>query len=175
MTTQAPTLRTERLTLRAHRLEDFDDYLALWADPEVYRYISGEPMAPSDGWTRLLRYAGHWAMLGFGYWVITDRSSGQFVGDIGFADYHRDISPSLDGMPEAGWALASSHHGKGLASEALAAVIDWGDQHFGNRTTCCIIDPNNAPSIKLAQRFGYQFWVETQFAGTTSNLYRRAP
>ena len=75
---------------------------------------------------RLLRYGGMWPMLGYGYWAIEEKASGALVGDIGYADFMREMTPPLDGMPEMGWVLASSAHGKGYASEALAAISAWG-------------------------------------------------
>lgn len=60
----APTLETERLILRPHRVQDFEAVAALWAEPEVVRFISGTPSAPEESWARLLRYIGHWQALG---------------------------------------------------------------------------------------------------------------
>jgi RimJ/RimL family protein N-acetyltransferase len=62
---EAPRLETERLVLRAHRVEDFPDLAALWSDPLVTRFISGVPQTPEESWSRLLRYAGHWLLLGY--------------------------------------------------------------------------------------------------------------
>lgn len=56
-----PVITTERLTLRPHLLADFEDSLAMWADPAVVRYVGGEPSSPEEAWSRLLRYAGLWA------------------------------------------------------------------------------------------------------------------
>lgn len=61
-----PTLRTERLVLRGHRREDLGDCAAMWADPEVTRYLGGRPFSEEEVWGRLLRYVGHWAIMGFG-------------------------------------------------------------------------------------------------------------
>src|SRR5271170_6882454 len=97
---EPPSLETERLTLRGHRLEDFVQCAAMWADPHVTRYIGGKPLTEEESWTRLLRYVGHWALLGFGYWVAEENATGSFVGEIGFADYKRDLEPSLKGVPE---------------------------------------------------------------------------
>ncbi len=171
--TTAPTLTTDRLILRAHRLDDFSDYLTMWNEPIVYRHIGGQAMARSEAWTRLLRYPGHWSLLGYGYWVITDRKSGAFAGDIGFADYQREIEPRLK-YPEAGWALSPSYHGLGLASEALKAILDWGDSNLNAPSTVCMIAPSNQASIKLAEKFGYQCYLETEFAGDPTLLFERA-
>jgi RimJ/RimL family protein N-acetyltransferase len=62
------------------------------------------------GLRRLLRYVGHWAVLGFGYWVVEEKASGEFVGETGFADYRREMKPSLDGAPEIGWVLTPRFH-----------------------------------------------------------------
>jgi RimJ/RimL family protein N-acetyltransferase len=107
----APPIDTARLTLRGHKAGDIDESAALWADPMVVRHIGGRPFSREESWTRLLRYAGHWALLGFGYWVVRERSSGRFVGEVGLADYRRDLVPAIEGTPEAGWVLAPWAHG----------------------------------------------------------------
>ena len=102
-----PTLQTERLRLRGHRLDDFGPCAAMWADPTVTRHIGGKPSTEEESWTRLLRYVGHWAMLGFGYWVVEEQATGGFVGEIGFANYKRDLALPFKDNPEAGWAFIS--------------------------------------------------------------------
>jgi len=63
-------IETARLRLRGHGLEDTERMAALWSDAEVTRYIGGRPQTAEESWSRLLRYAGHWRLLGFGYWVV---------------------------------------------------------------------------------------------------------
>jgi len=96
---EVPVLETERLKLRGHGLEDFVHCGAMWADPEVTRYIGGKPYTEEQSWARLLRYAGHWSLLGFGYWVVEEKTVGNFIGEVGFADYKRDLQP-LRGIPK---------------------------------------------------------------------------
>lgn len=115
MPTQPPVLTTARLILRAHTRDDFLDSHAMWSDPEVIRYIGGKPSTREEVWARLLRYAGHWTMLGYGYWVVREKDSGRFIGEVGLADYQRDIEPSLSGTPEMGWALSPALHEIGRA------------------------------------------------------------
>lgn len=151
----APTLETVRLRLRSHLLSDFQHCAALWADPLVTRYIGGAPQSREDSWSRLLRYVGHWHLLGFGYWVAEERVSGTFVGELGFADYRRDLDPTLDGIPEAGWVFAPSVQGKGYATEAVQAILSWGEMYLSSSQTACLIHPDNAPSLRVAQKCGY--------------------
>jgi RimJ/RimL family protein N-acetyltransferase len=169
--TEAPPIDTERLELRAHRLDDFAHSAALWGDPAVTRYIGGRPFTQEEVWTRLLRYAGHWALLGFGYWVVRERGSGRFVGEVGFAEYRREIDPPLD-APEAGWMIAPHAHGAGYATEAMRAALTWAAAHLGGRTVC-IIHPDNSPSIRLAAKLGYVLRVEASYRGEPTLLFDR--
>ena len=61
-----PELETPRLSLRGHRVEDLEDCAAMWGDPQVTRHIGGRPSTKEEVWSRLVRYVGHWALLGFG-------------------------------------------------------------------------------------------------------------
>jgi RimJ/RimL family protein N-acetyltransferase len=151
-----PILETARLRLRGHRLEDFPHSAAMWADPNVTRHVGGRPLTEEECWTRFLRYVGHWAVSGFGYWVTEEKATGAFVGEIGFADYKRALQPSMKGIPESGWVLASHAHGKGYATEAVRAIVAWGDAHFGPLRTACIIAPENRASIRVAEKCGYR-------------------
>ena len=155
MTEPTDVLQTARLMLAPPTLEDFDDYAGLWADAVVVRYMGGAPFSRSAAWARFQRQAGGWALRGFGTWVVRERGSGRFVGEVGFCDFRRDIEPALGPEPEAGWMLAPWAHGRGFATEAAAAAHAWGDARFQEPRTVCMIDPNNAASLRLAARMGY--------------------
>ncbi len=168
-----PILETDRLTLRGHRLEDFAACASLWADPIVTRYIGGVPLTAEESWSRLLRYAGHWELLGFGYWVVEEKATGNFLGELGFADLKRDLDPSLGDTPEAGWVFSSAAHGKGYATEAVRAILLWGDAHFSATKTACIIHPENAASIHLAEKSGYREAERTTYKDKPTLLFYR--
>jgi RimJ/RimL family protein N-acetyltransferase len=170
---EVPVLETTRLRLRGHQLDDFAACSAMWTDPIVTRYIGGKPFSQEEVWTRLLRYVGHWAWLGFGYWALEEKASGEFVGELGFGDFKRDIQPSLKDIPELGWALVSRDHGKGYATEAVRAAIAWGDEHFGQRRTACIIHPENLASIHVAEKCGYQELQRTTYKNHEVIVYER--
>ncbi len=171
--TTIPTLMTDRLILRGHTMADFDDSLAMWTHPGVIRFIGGRASSAQEVWQRLLRYAGMWAMLGYGYWVITDRTDGRFLGEAGLADMKREISPPLGNVPESGWALDPAVHGRGLAGEAMRAVLDWADAALDQPATCCIIDPANTASTQLAGKLGYLASHTGTLAGTALSVFRR--
>jgi RimJ/RimL family protein N-acetyltransferase len=86
---------------------------------------------------------------------VQERDSGQYIGELGFADFKRAIHPSLDTIPELGWALCPWAHGKGYATEALQAAVAWGDAHFEALRTVCIVHRNNRRSFRVAEKLGY--------------------
>lgn len=159
--------------MRGHRLDDFADCAAMWADAVVTRHVGGKPFSEEEVWTRLLRYAGHWSLLGFGYWVVEERATSDFVGELGFADYKRDIVPSIKGMPELGWALVSRAHGKGYATEAVRAAVAWGEAHFGPTRTVCIIHPENLASIRVAKKCGYREFQHATYKNHPAIIFAR--
>lgn len=169
----APTLETDRLVLRAHAPADHASCAAMWADPEVTRHIGGRPFTAEETWQRMLRYAGLWSLLGYGYWAITDRASGTYLGDVGVADFRRAMSPPLD-VPEAGWALVTAAHGRGLATEALRAVLAWCDTVLAAPRTACLIDPGHAASVRVAEKCGYRLVREAAYGGGPVLVYERA-
>ena len=168
-----PILTTDRLTLRGHRLDDFADCVKLWSDPVVTRHIAARPFTEEEIWTRLLRYIGHWSLMGFGYWIVRETATDSFVGEVGFAEHRRELTPSIVGVPEIGWVLTPAAHGKGFATEAVRAVLDWGDARFGRIRTVCLINPDNGPSLRVAEKAGYREHARTTYKDTPTILLER--
>ena len=168
-----PSLSTERLTLTGPTSADFAESAAMWGNPEVTRYIGGRPSTEEEVWSRLIRYVGHWAMMGFGYWVVRERSTGVFVGEVGFADWRREIDPPFDGVPEIGWSLSPAAQGKGFASEAARGVCAWGDAKWAGARTVCMIHPDNAPSLSVAERTGYRAYAQAAYKDAPTVLLER--
>ena len=168
-----PEILTDRLRLRGHRVEDFAASAAMWADPGVTRFIGGRPHTEEEAWTRFLRYAGHWVFMGFGYWAVEERSSGEFIGEVGFADFKRDIEPSIHGTPEIGWVLVPRAHGRGLATEAVKAALDWGITNLSSESTVCLIHPENLASLRVAEKCGFQQYRQTKYKDHPTLMFRR--
>jgi RimJ/RimL family protein N-acetyltransferase len=171
--TAIPRVETERLMLRGHRLDDLDACAAMWGDAEVARYIGGKAFGRDEVWMRLLRYVGHWALLGYGFWVIEEKASGRFVGEVGLGDFMRDLNPPLGAVPEAGWVLAPWAHRRGFATEAVRAALKWGASHLGASRTVCIISPENVPSLRVAEKCGYREFRRTTYKGQPTILLER--
>jgi len=148
-----PTLETERLVLREFRDSDLDAYAAMCGDPDVMRYIgAGKPMTRNETWRSLAFLLGHWKLRGFGMWAATVRGDDSMVGRVGF------LQP--EGWPgfEIGWQFGKASWGKGYATEGALAALAWCRQSLPQqREVISLIYPENAPSIRVAERLGEKF------------------
>ena len=158
-----PVIETARLRLRAHRRSDFAACVAMWRDPAVTRYIGGKPSTEQQTWSRMLSYAGHWVLMQYGYWAVEERDSGTFTGELGFADFKREITSSMRDVPELGFAFVSSVHGRGYATEAVGAAIAWGDAHLPSARTVCLVSPENTASLRVVEKAGYEIFERSMF------------
>ncbi|MEM6758433.1 MAG: GNAT family N-acetyltransferase [Pseudomonadota bacterium] len=154
MNRTVPTINTARLTLRAMRPGDFDRFAEIWAMPAVVRHIDGAPRDRAKSWDQFLRNEGHWQMTGFGQWAIEDHATKDMVGQVGFFLKDRGLEAEWDRVPEAGWVLVPDLHGQGLGREAVRAAHEWFDRVITG-PTACLIHPENAASLRLAERLGY--------------------
>jgi RimJ/RimL family protein N-acetyltransferase len=168
-----PALETARLRLRAFREDDLGPWSATMGDAEVVRHLGGHPFGREDTWRRILSSTGAWAMFGYGYWAVERKEEGDLIGQAGFADFKRDMNPSIEGLPEMGWIFSPHAHGKGYATEAVQAALAWADAHLKAPEIPAIIDPGNGPSIRLAERCGFAEREDATYRGAPILLLRR--
>jgi RimJ/RimL family protein N-acetyltransferase len=169
----APVLETARLTLRPFRESDLEPMAASLADPEVVRHLTGQPHSREESWRRLLCAPGLWTLLGYGYWAVERRDDGAWLGQVGYADFKREMIPSIEGLPEMGWIFARQAHGQGFAREAVAAALDWADRTLRASEIVAIIAPENGPSIRVAERSGFAERSEARYRDEAILLFRR--
>jgi len=169
----APTLETERLILREFRRDDLDAHAAALGDAEVMRHIGGKPMSREDSWRRLMSGVGSWVLLGMGPWAVEQKSDGRMVGHVGFFQFERAMNPSILGEAEMGWIFDRSVHGQGIAFEACRAALDWAEHALAADSYPAIIDLDNIPSMKLAERLGFVRQADATYRDAPIGFYRR--
>jgi RimJ/RimL family protein N-acetyltransferase len=160
-------LESDRLILRMLRDSDLDAYAEMCADPEVMRYIGdGQPMARPMAWRNLAMVVGHWTLRGYGLWAVEEQASGVFVGRIGFWN--------PEGWPgfELGWMLRRSFWGRGYATEGARAALQFAFTHLEQPSVISLIHPENAVSIRVAERLGEFRVGVTELMGKQVLVYR---
>ena len=168
-----PILETARLRLRGHRENDLGAHAAIMGDPEVVRFLGGNPLPREEAWRRMLAGAGVWSLIGYGYWAIERKEDGAYLGLAGFADFKRDMTPSIEGLPEMGWILAPEGQGKGYATEAVTAALEWADAELPAPEIAAIISHGNQSSIRVAEKAGFGHREDAFYKGEPILLFRR--
>ena len=161
------------MLLRGFREDDLDEHAAILSDPIVMEHFGGHLFGREDSWRRLLGGVGLWSLQGTGLLAAERKSDGKLVGHVGLFDYHREISPSIEGVPELGYIFAAEVHGRGIAREACDALLKWADRTLDAQETVAIISIGNMPSIKLAERLGYERQPDGVYREEPISIWRR--
>ena len=149
-------IETERLRLRMLRDSDLDDLAALFADPDVMRYVgNGQPTDRVEAQKALTSIIAHWNRHGFGRWAIEDKGTKEFVGYGGLR--------SLFGTPEVVYHFATRHWGKGLATEMARASLNFGFNVKGFDRIVAIAKPGNTASVHVMEKIGMHFEKRTSY------------
>ncbi len=140
-------LTTDRLFLRQLEPDDVDALLEVLGDPEAMRYYP----APYDrdgvaAWIE--RQRRRYEDDGFGLWAVIRRSDGRFLGDCGPMLQPVDVGV----IPEVGYHIVPSEQGRGYATEAARACVDWVFANTEFDVVCSIVAPDNAPSRAVAAK-----------------------
>ena len=175
MTHSAPTLETERLILRHYRKDDFAAHFAIVGDDEVMRFIGGTGITREDCWRRMSGAVGSWSLLGFGAWAVVRRADDKLVGTVSLFNAWRDMEPIFGEDPEMGWIFATEVQGQGIASETCLAALAWADAALPPRPIWAIVAPENEPSLKLAERLGFERLADSVYNNETTAVLRRLP
>lgn len=160
-----PTLETERLVLRGPTAQDYPTYLEFFADADASSFYGG-PLDPGQTWRVLAMDFGHWALRGYGRWVLESRESGKMVGCCGLW--------WPEGLPrsELTWWLLPEGRGRGFATEASVAVIRFGYDVLGWDLVETHMNDDNQPARRLVERLGGTVIAREAFPdGVTRNIY----
>ncbi|HKY21839.1 MAG TPA: GNAT family N-acetyltransferase [Vicinamibacterales bacterium] len=159
-------LETERLKLRMWCESDLDAYAEMCADPQVMRYLTqGKLFTRADAWRSIAFFMGHWQMRGYGHWAVEEKATGRMIGRIGF------LNP--EGWPgfEIGWTLASPTWGKGYATEGAKAALQYAFTELDRPHVISLIHPENASSIRVAERLGERLEGQTRIVDCDVLIY----
>jgi [ribosomal protein S5]-alanine N-acetyltransferase len=147
-----PELETERLVLREIVQADSEDLFRIFSDEETMRYWSCRPYTSADQARSLIESLAEAAREEAGvHWAITLRGDGRLIGKLGYNEWrkaHRrgDIS----------YIVAREHWGKGVVSEALSAMLDYGFDHMDLHSVEAGVTPGNEASAQMLRKLGFR-------------------
>lgn len=162
---QIPELRTARLLLRPPRPADAARILEIYGDPETRRHWNGPDDRLEQSQARVARMGGHWQRHGYGDWVLEESSSKAVLGYCGL---HHISSMSEVNL---GFLIDRAFWGRGLATEAGAACLEFGFRTAGLGVIVGTAAPANAGAIRVLKKLGMTYWKEIQRNGPRA-VYR---
>jgi RimJ/RimL family protein N-acetyltransferase len=145
-------LETERLILRPlDAALDFEAWAEMMSDAETMKFIGGAPLSRGQAWRAMVMMIGHGVARGYSMFALIEKATGDFVGRAG------PWFPIMWEAPEIGWGLTRSAWGKGYATEAGQASLDYVFNELGWDSVIHCVDPDNIGSIKVAERLGSRY------------------
>jgi len=159
-------LETDRLTIREFNLEDINALAALCGDELVMEFSTDGPLTLEQTKEKLeKRILAHYAEHRFGLWAVVYESS-----VIGYAGL---ITQQIDGeqLVELGYRLLPNYWGKGLATEAGAAILKYGFEQLNLDKIISIVEEQNVRSVSVVKRLGMHHWKDADFHGTRCQIY----
>jgi RimJ/RimL family protein N-acetyltransferase len=161
-----PEVETERLLMRGWRDADTVAWADVVADDEVMRALGREGgISLGEAWRDMAIMAGHWALKGFGHWVLESRVTGELLGRAGL--YHPADWPGL----EIGWTVARPHWGNGYAGEAARATMRWARAELGAHHLISLIADDNLRSQRVADKLGMEQEGRARVRGHDLRVY----
>jgi RimJ/RimL family protein N-acetyltransferase len=154
-----PTLTTPRLVLRPFVPGDIDELAVLHAEESFWWYPLRAAMTKEETDQFLVRVLARYESDGFGIEALIDRSGGTMIGWAGLAVPH--FLPEILPAVEVGWRLSGPFRGRGLATEAGAASVEFGFTAGGLDTIVSIYEPENVASGRVMQRLGFTHRLTT--------------
>jgi RimJ/RimL family protein N-acetyltransferase len=144
-------IQTQRLHLRLWRDKDLPAFAAMNADPRVMEFFP-RPLDRDESNARAVRIREHFARHGFGLWAVDVPGVAEFVGFVGLSvpDFEAHFTPCV----EVGWRLGHEHWGRGYATEAARAALDFGFQRLALEEIVSFTVPANQRSRRVMEQIG---------------------
>jgi RimJ/RimL family protein N-acetyltransferase len=163
-----PTFESRRLIIRPRTHEDLDHCLSMDRDPLVTRFIPGPWSEPEEHRAFVLSRMNHKYPRGFGYWSVERQDELQeFLGWILLLPY-KAVADEI----EIGWRFNRPSWGRGYATEAASVVLDHAFRDLTLDYVVADIDPENAASIRVAEKLAMNFVENRSFDGGSAKSFQ---
>jgi RimJ/RimL family protein N-acetyltransferase len=147
-------IATARLLLREWRDSDLDAFAAMGADPRVMEFFPSL-LDRDQTAAAIAKYRAHFAEHGFGFVALEVPGVTEFAGVCGMA--HMRFEAHFTPCVEIGWRLAHEYWGKGYASEAALALLDYGFHTLRLSEIVAVTFTGNLRSRRVMERIGMTY------------------
>ena len=162
-------LSTERLVLRPLAAPDADALHALWTDEPVRRFLWDGRVIPFEETRAVVEESERlFQQHRFGLWGVRARDGGELVAVAGY--WHFRTPPSLELL----FAVAASHWGCGIATEASRSVLGYGVRTLGFQVIAASTDATNAASVRVLEKLGMSLRRRETVDGLDTVFYELA-
>ncbi len=148
---------TERCIIRETTVEDVDEFIRIYREPEITRYTDpfcGEPDSERQYVKEYIEKI--YEFFGYGVWTVLCKETGEVIGRVGFEQPVESDERGGSDMPVLGYMIALPWQGKGIAKEVCEAVLSFARQELGFSAVQVTIDADNTASLKLAEKLGFE-------------------
>ena len=164
-------VETDRLILREMEFSDENDMFELESDPEVHLYIENNPVKSIETIKEIISHLKkQYQENGTGRWVVIDKQSQEFLGCTGLKYFSEKVN-NHHNFYELGYRFKKKHWGKGYATEACKAVIEYGFKNLNIDVIYAITDPKNVNSKNVLHKIGFKFIETFDYEGDMTDWF----
>lgn len=165
------SIETNRLILRAVQEDDLQGIFELDSDPEVHRYLGKKPIKSFRESKSAIRYIRkQYEADGIGRWAVIDKRTNEFMGWAGLK-YEREVRKEMH-YYDLGYRLKQKFWGKGIATEAALASLNYGFRTMGLEAIYAGAHVENIASNKVLQKVGLKFIEIFEYDNDPHNWYQ---
>jgi len=148
-------LETERLYFRQHILADLDAYCTMEADPDFRRYVGGRPRPRDEAEARFMNGLKP-VTDDLNMWATVYKPENKYIGRCGLYPHFNPESQPIADEAAFGVYLDKAYWGRGLATEAGRAFVDFGFKSLQINRIVTAIDTRNAVSVQVIEKLGFK-------------------
>lgn len=164
-------IETERLLLRELLLSDVDGMFELDSNPNVQRFVGNKPVKEIEESVAMIKHIqGQYEAYGIGRWAVILKGTNEFLGWSGIKFITTEINNHKD-FYEIGYRFIEKHWGKGYATEAGTAFVNYAFEVIKAETLYAYADEGNKDSRKALEKLGFRYVNSFEYEGELEVWY----
>jgi [ribosomal protein S5]-alanine N-acetyltransferase len=163
-------LETQRLILREFKQEDTQKLVSILANSKVMKFSPTGILSMSQTQEKVESFITSYKKYGFGKWAVILKESSELIGYCGIAVETIDYQDER----EIGYRFDSKFWGKGLATEAASAALEYGFEKFQLPYILGIVEPSNTASVRVLEKVNMKYERKTVFHNVKMDVYQKS-